>query len=91
MNTTVMQNGSASPWLWLAGAVGTAAGVAALVYSRKPPSRWERARDTMVQSAADVHKEIKPWIGTAAGVAAGCATAAYRLGKLYPRMKKMMA
>lgn len=89
MSITLNQNGSASSWLWLAGAIGAAAGAAALAYSRKPRSRWERARDTVAKGAADARKDIKPWITEAAGLAAGAVTLAYRLKKLYPRMKKL--
>jgi hypothetical protein len=92
---TSTQNGNATSWLWLAGAVGTAAGIAALAYSRKPKSRWERARDNVVERAnvagKELRREIKPWMGAAAGLAAGCATATYRIGKLYPRVRRMFA
>jgi hypothetical protein len=88
---TQLRNGSANSWLWLAGAVGTAAGLAALAYSRKPRSRWDRARDTVAQRADDARKQMTPLLGAAAGLAAGCATATYRIGKLYPRMKRMLA
>jgi len=100
------QNGSGKSWLWLAGAVGAAAGVATLVYSRKPRSRWEGVRDTVIQGAAQARRQVKPWMGATAGVAAGCATMAYRrarrrpsfweqalsrVGKVYPGMKRLMA
>jgi hypothetical protein len=92
---TNMQNGSSNSWLWFAGAVGTAVGLAALAYSRKPRSRWEIARDSVVRNAntasKTVRKQMKPWMGTAAGLAAGAATATYRIGKLYPRMRRMLA
>ncbi|HWC97847.1 MAG TPA: hypothetical protein VG456_13880 [Candidatus Sulfopaludibacter sp.] len=89
-----MQNGSTS-WLWLAGAVGAAAGLAALAFKRKPRTRWEVARDRVVQNASSaqktLRKQVKPWMGTAAGLAAGAATATYRIGKFYPRVRKMLA
>ena len=104
MNTET-QNGSGRAWLWLAGAVGTAAGVATLVYSRKPRSRWEGVRNTVLESASQARKQVKPWMGATAGLAAGCATMALkrarkasfweqalgRVGKMYPGMKKLMA
>ena len=105
MNTET-QNGSGRSWLWLAGAVGAAAGVATLVYSRKPRSRWEGVRDTVLEGAAQARKQVKPWMGATAGLAAGCATMAYkraarkagfwkqalgRVEKKYPGMKKLMA
>jgi hypothetical protein len=92
---TNMQNGSSNSWLWFAGAVGTAVGLAALAYSRKPRSRWEIARENVLRNAnaasKSVRKQVKPWMGTAAGLAAGAATATYRIGKLYPRMRRMLA
>ncbi len=89
MNTQT-QNGSRA-WLWLAGAVGTAAGIAAIAYTRKPRSRWERARDQVVRRAADARKGMKPWLSAAAGVAAGCAAEAYRFKNIIPRVKKITA
>ena len=88
--TTQTQNGS-KPWLWLAGAVGTAAGIAALAYSRRPRTRWEKARAQVVRRAANAGKEMKPWLSAAAGVAAGCAAEAYRFKSLIPRVRKITA
>jgi len=82
------QNGIGN-WWWLAGAVGTAAGIAAYAYSRKPRTPWQKACDNVVQFAGDTRKQMKPWITTAAGVAATCAAEAYRMRKLYPRIKMM--
>ncbi len=69
-------------WIWLAGAVGTAAGLAALAYSRREPSRWEQARRTVVRAAETAREEAKPWMGAvAAGVLAGSGALAYRLSR----------
>jgi hypothetical protein len=42
-----VQNSTLTEFCWLAGAVGTAAAVATLVYSRRTPSRWDRARSSL--------------------------------------------
>jgi hypothetical protein len=100
MENTQMQNGqenagqsgwSGNTWMWVAGAVGTAAGIAAIAYSRKPKSRWERAQCALQDGAEMAGKKLKPvvnaakpvigaakpWMG-AAGLAAGCAALAFR-------------
>lgn len=99
------QNGTAKSWLWLAGAVGAAAGLATLAYSRRPRSRWDRMRQTVLDSTSAATKQVKPWMSATAGAAAGCAALAYRraqkpatwrnalrqAGKMYPVMRKLMA
>ena len=58
--------------------MGAGIGMAALAYRRRPRSRWDRS----VESAGDLiqtaRKEMKPWMGAAAGTAAaGTALAVY--------------
>ena len=72
-------NGSARQDLWLAGAVGAAAGVAALIARGRRESRWEMAQRRAMEVADDARKQLKPWMGIAAGAAAGGATLAYKL------------
>jgi hypothetical protein len=63
---------------WLATAVGAGIGIAALAYSRRPRSRWDRARDQTSHLIDSAREEIKPWMGVAAGTAAaGSALAIY--------------
>src|SRR5215472_2142577 len=79
MGTTEMQKQSNTRSIaWLAGATGTAIGIAALAYRRRRRSPWERARDRASHTIDMAREEIKPWMGVAAGTAAaGTALAVY--------------
>jgi hypothetical protein len=54
--------------LWLAGAVGTAAGVAVWAYSRNQPTYWERTKRRVGQFAETASNN--PWRGIGAGAVA---------------------
>lgn len=84
------QNSIGGSYLWLAGAVGAAAGIAAIAYSRRRETPWEKARRRTIEFAGDVadragdvaevaRKEVKPWMGVAAGAAVTGAGLAYKL------------
>jgi hypothetical protein len=77
-NTNQGSGSSARPYIWLAGAIGTAAGLASLAYSRRKQTRWDKARSAVLQAAETGRKEFKPWMGAAASAAAGCVALAYR-------------
>lgn len=63
---------------WLGAAVGASIGIAALAYSRRPRTRWDRARERASDLIQTARKEAKPWMGAAAGAAAaGTALALY--------------
>ena len=73
------ENSGVHPLIWVAGAAGTAAGVAALVYSRRRRSRFEQARERIAQAAATARDQARPWMGGAAAAAAAAgAVLAYR-------------
>jgi hypothetical protein len=58
--------------------MGAGIGIAALAYSRRRRSRWERAKDQASHLVDRAQKEYEPWMGVAAGTAAaGTALAAY--------------
>jgi len=77
--TRIRTDGGARSMLWLAGAVGAGIGIAAIAYSRKPKSRWERARDRAGEWIDTAKEQAQPWMGVAAGTAAaGSALAVYR-------------
>ena len=78
-NTAEQQQCSASSWIWIAGAVGTAAGVASLLYSQSRLSPWEKAKRKVVLAADTARSEAKPWMGVVAGAAVGSAALAYWL------------
>ncbi len=66
------------PVVWAAAAVGAGIGIAALAYSRRPRSRWDRAKDRASDFIDTASEEIEPWMGIAAGTAAaGTALAVY--------------
>jgi hypothetical protein len=63
---------------WFAAAMGASIGMAALAYRRRPRSRWDRSVDAAGHLIQTARKEIKPWMGAAAGTAAaGTALALY--------------
>ena len=66
-------------WIWVAGGIGAAAGVASLVYTRSRRSPWDRARRQILDAAEFAREEAKPWMGWAAGAAAASAALAYGL------------
>ncbi len=66
------------PVVWVAAAVGAGIGIAALAYSRRPRSRWDRAKDRAADFIDTAREEIDPWMSIAAGTAAaGTALAVY--------------
>ena len=76
--TEIRTEGGARSIAWLAGAIGAAAGIAALAYSRRPQSRWDRARRRTNELIDTAREQAKPWMGLAAGgAAAGTALAVY--------------
>jgi hypothetical protein len=75
------QRSDVRDWIWLAGAVGTAAGVASLAYRRKKRSPWEHAKQTIVRAADKTRSEAKPWMGALAAAVAGSATLVHRLSR----------
>jgi hypothetical protein len=78
-NTAGRREGSTSSWVWIAGAIGTAAGVATVIYRETQRSPWEKARRKVVHVAETARSEAQPWMGVAAGVVAGSAALAYWL------------
>ena len=69
---------SAHSGMWLAAAIGTGVGIAALAYSRRRRSPWDRAKDRASKLIDSAKEEAKPWMGVAAGTAAaGGALAVY--------------
>ena len=50
--------------------MGAGIGMAALAYSRKPRSRWDRSVEAAGNLIQTAQKEMKPWMGAAAGTAA---------------------
>jgi hypothetical protein len=63
---------------WFGAAVGAGIGIAALAYSRRRRSRWDIARDRAGKLLQTARKQVKPWMGAAAGTAAaGTAVACY--------------
>jgi len=80
-NTTEARENRANLWIWVAGAAGTAAGVASLLYTRSRQTPWERAKRKVVRAADTARSEVKPWMGVVAGAAAGSAALAYRLAR----------
>jgi H+/gluconate symporter-like permease len=81
LNQEQGQDNNVGTYLWIAGAVGAAAGIAALAYSRRRETTWDKARrraGDIADAARDI--ELKPWMGVAAGAAAGTAgLAAYKM------------
>ncbi len=86
MHPETNQNGEGrnNTLLWLAGATGAAVGVASLLYSRRRRSRWDVVKDRatdVARTSANIARasaeEFKPWMGIAAGAAAGVAGLAY--------------
>ena len=58
--------------------MGAGIGMAALAYRRRPRSRWDRSVDAAGDLIQTARKEMKPWMGVAAGTAAaGTALAFY--------------
>jgi hypothetical protein len=63
---------------WIAAGVGAGIGVAVLAYRSRPRSRWDRATDVASDLIETAGKQVKPWMGAAAGTAAvGTAVALY--------------
>ena len=61
-----------------AAAMGAGFGIAALAYSRRPRSRWDRTKDQTSHLIDRAREGYEPWMGVAAGtVAAGTALTAY--------------
>lgn len=76
--TAIQKENGSHPIAWLAAAMGGAIGIAALAYRRRPRSRWDRTVDGASDLIQTARKEIKPWMGAAAGTAAaGTALAFY--------------
>lgn len=74
----IQRENSSHSTAWLLAAMGTSIGIAALAYRRKPRNRWQRATDRATDLLQTRRKEMKPWIGAAAGTAAtGTALALY--------------
>jgi hypothetical protein len=63
------QNSSRGSYLWIAGAVGAAAGIAAIAMRRHRETPWEKARRRASRVADQCRDAIKPW-GTVATTAA---------------------
>lgn len=63
------QHNGRGTYLWIAGAVGAVAGIAALAISRRRETPWEKARRRAGQVAGQCRDAIKPW-GTLATTAA---------------------
>ncbi len=80
------QDSKTGSYLWIAGAVGAAAGIAALVYSRRRETPWEKTRRRTLEiaeaardAAETARKQAKPWMGVAAGAAVTGAGLAYKM------------
>jgi hypothetical protein len=71
---------------WFLAAIGASIGIAALAYRSKPRNPWQRASDRAGDLLQTARKEMKPWMGAAAGTAA----AATALG-LYMRKPRESA
>lgn len=69
-------------YLWIAGVAGIAAGLATLA-ARRRETAWERARRRTLEMASDAaetaRKQVKPWMGVAAGAAMSGAGLAYKM------------
>jgi hypothetical protein len=78
-DTDQNQHRNVGTYLWVAGAVGAAAGIATLAYRRSRETAWEKTRRRTLQVAETARKEVKPWMGVAASAAVGGAGLAYTL------------
>jgi hypothetical protein len=87
--TEIQKDSSIRSVAWLAGATGTAIGIAALAYRRRRRSPWDRARDRASHAMDTAREEIKPWMGAAAGTAAaGTALAVYMWNRRESRWQR---
>jgi hypothetical protein len=63
------QSSKRGAYLWLAGAVGAAAGIAAIAMKRRRQTPWEKVRRRAGRVAGQCRDAVKPW-GTLATTAA---------------------
>jgi hypothetical protein len=82
-NTEVRTKSGTRSIAWLAGAIGASVGIAALAYSRKRQSPWDRTKARASQLIDTARAEAKPWMGVAAGTAAASTALA-----VYARSRK---